>query len=215
MRSLALARKPHGALDVDLCPACRGLWFDSFESLQLTPEATLVLLREAAALVGDRPPARTGPLACPRCRRTLAGTQDVQRTTRFTYWRCPQGHGRFTPFVQFLREKDYLRPLTGAEIAQVRAHIGTVRCSGCGASIDLGRESNCSYCGARVEILDPDAIRRAVAMATTAVHPRPSPMAAIDALLAAQRVRPRPGFASGTDLVWGGLAHLLDGLDAA
>jgi len=214
MQVLELGRKPHGALVVDLCPACRGLWFDSFESLQLTPEATLMLLREAAKPAGERPSARTEPLACPRCHRALAATQDVQRTTRFTYWRCSQGHGRFTPFTQFMREKDYLRPLTGAEIAQVRAHIGTVRCSGCGASVDLGREGRCRYCGAHVEILDPDAVRRAIATARAAVRQQPSPAAAIDALLAAQRAHPQRGLESDADLVFGGLAALVGGLDA-
>ncbi|MDH4182032.1 MAG: zf-TFIIB domain-containing protein [Betaproteobacteria bacterium] len=213
MRALALGRKPHGEAVVDLCPACRGLWFDAHESLQLTPEATLALLREAAALADAQSPRHGGTPACPRCRRALAATQDVQRTTRFTYWRCPRGHGRFTPFVQFMREKDFVRPLAPAEIAQVRAQIGTVRCSGCGASVDLGREPACSYCGARIEALDPEAIRRAIAAPPSTRTP-PSPEAAIDALLAAQRTKARRPFESGADLVFGGLDFLLGGLTA-
>lgn len=214
MRALPLGRKPHGKAVVDLCPACRGLWFDAHESLQLAPEATLALLREAAALAGAQGPSTGAPLACPRCRRGLVATQDVQRTTRFSYWRCPQGHGRFTPLVQFMREKDFVRPLTHAEIAQVHAQIGTVRCSGCGASVDLGREPACRYCGARVEALDPDAIRRALAVASTPRAPFRAE-AVMDALLAAQRAAPRSGFESGADLVFGGLGVLLDGFDTS
>lgn len=210
MRSLALGRKPHGEAMVDLCPACRGLWFDAHESLQLTPEATYALLREAAALPGAQTSRRDGPLACPRCRRSLAATQDVQRTTRFTYWRCPRGHGRFTPLVQFMREKDYVRPLSSAEIALVRAQIGTVRCSGCGASVDLGRMPACSYCGARVEALDPEAIRRAIAAPPPARSTAPA-ATTVDALLAAQHAAARPAHPMGADLVFGGLALLLDG----
>jgi hypothetical protein len=141
----------------------------------------------------------------------------LQRTTRFSYWRCPKGHGRFTPFVQFMREKDYLRPLTPAEVAQVRAQIGTVRCSGCGASVDLGREPACGYCGASVVALDAEAIRRAIT-ASGPSHVAASAAraeAAMDALLAAQRASPRPGFESGADLVFGGLSGLLDALEAS
>jgi hypothetical protein len=209
MRALVLGRKPHGEAVVDLCPACRGLWFDAHESLQLAPEATLALLREAAALAGAQASRRDGPLACPRCRRSLAATQDVQRTTRFSYWRCPRGHGRFTPLVQFMREKDYVRPLSPAEIAQVRAHIGTVRCSGCGASVDLGRTPACNYCGARVEALDPEAIRQAIA-APPPARPTAQAETALDRLLAAQEPAARPAHQAGADLVFGGLALLLD-----
>jgi hypothetical protein len=213
MRALDLGRKPHGQVTVDLCGRCRGLWFDAFESVQLTPEATLALLREVAA-VGDAPApaARPAKPACPRCRRVLAPTQDVQRTTRFTYWRCAAGHGRFTPFVQFLREKDYVRPLDADEIARLRAHVGTVRCSGCGAPVDLGRDAACRYCGARVEVLDPDAVRRAIA-APRSERPVPSPPAvhAIDAWLGVPSL-PARGAAGTTDLVVGGLAALVAAL---
>jgi hypothetical protein len=35
---------------------------------------------------------------------------------RFSYWRCPDEHGRLTPFFQFLREKQFVRSLTPAEL---------------------------------------------------------------------------------------------------
>ncbi|HEX4884292.1 MAG TPA: zf-TFIIB domain-containing protein [Casimicrobiaceae bacterium] len=212
MRSLDLERKPHGRVTVDVCPACRGLWFDAHESLQLTPEATLALLREIAAIgTGPAPAQRSGSLACPRCRHGLAATHDLQRTTRFTYWRCTRGHGRFTPFVQFMREKDYLRPLTPEEIAHVRAQIGTVRCSGCGAPVDLGRDAACRYCGARIEALDPEAVRRAIGQPPAPLPaPAVSAEAAIDAWLAlTRRERERAGHA---DLVVGGLTGFLGAL---
>jgi hypothetical protein len=213
MRALDLGRRPHGRVTVDLCPACRGLWFDAHESLQLAPEATLALLQEVVIGAGPAPAPRPGPLACPRCRHGLAATQDVQRTTRFTYWRCTRGHGRFTPFVQFMREKDYLRPLTTEEIAHVRAQIGTVRCSGCGAPVDLGRDAACRYCGARIEALDPEAVRRAIRLPPGAgARPEPavSAEAAIDGWLAAMRRDRAPAWTA--DLVVGGLAGFLGAL---
>jgi hypothetical protein len=79
-------------------------------------------------------------------------------STRFSYWRCTKGHGRFTPFVQFLREKDFIRPLRPAELERLKAHIRTIRCSGCGAPVDLARDMVCSFCRAPIEALDPAAV---------------------------------------------------------
>jgi len=33
-------------------------------------------------------------MTCPRCDTPLAETQDLQHTTRFSYYRCVRGHGR-------------------------------------------------------------------------------------------------------------------------
>ena len=41
MQTLRLARKPHGDVDVDFCVDCQMLWFDAYESVQLTPGSTL------------------------------------------------------------------------------------------------------------------------------------------------------------------------------
>jgi len=113
------------------------------------------------------------------------------------------------PTYVVMSEKDYVRPLSPAEIAQVRAQIGTVRCNGCGASVDLGRMPACSYCGARVEALDPEAIRRAIA-APPPARPAAQADTALDRLLAAQHAAARPAHPAGADLVFGGLAFLLD-----
>lgn len=158
MRVVRLARKLDGELTVDLCADCQALWFDAFESAQLTPGATLELFE---AVRTARPSARrTLParLACPRCTLPLSLTHDLQHTTHFLYYRCASGHGRFTPFVQFLREKDFVRPLTPPERARLLATIRTVSCSSCGAPVDLEKDAACRYCRAPISILDPDAI---------------------------------------------------------
>lgn len=168
MQPMRLARKPLGEETVDLCVPCQGLWFDAFESVQLTPGATLTLfdaLRQSPPGGGHALPAR---LACPRCTGTLEITHDLQRTTRFTYYRCPYGHGRFTPFVQFLREKDFVRPLAPAELARLRETIRVVQCSSCGAPVDLEKDAACPYCRAPIAILDPDAIAATVHALQTA-----------------------------------------------
>jgi hypothetical protein len=167
MTALVLPRKLLGEVTIDLCGGCQVLWFDSHESLQLTPGATLQLF----AAIHEARPAERRPLpermACPRCRFPLARTQDLQRTTRFTYYRCEAGHGRLTPFFQFLREKDFVRPLPPAELDRLKAHVRIVRCSSCGAPIDLERQTACSYCRAPIAILDPDAVRRTIAALQT------------------------------------------------
>jgi Transcription factor zinc-finger len=158
MRAVTFDTTPHGRTDIDLCDDCHALWFDAFESVRLTPAATLGLFREVHGAAAPARRAIPMSLACPRCRGTLAPTQDLQRSTRFTYWRCPKGHGRFTPFVQFLREKDFVRPLSAAEIEKLKVHIRSVRCSGCGAAVDLARDMACRYCRAPIEALDPNAV---------------------------------------------------------
>ena len=90
-------------------------------------------------------------------------TRDVRHTTRFTYYRCRYGHGRFTPYVQFLREKHFIRPLADAEIEKLRATVSTVRCASCGGPVVLERAAVCPYCGSPVMLLDPEAVKKALA----------------------------------------------------
>jgi hypothetical protein len=227
MRALALARSHGGASThartassgdtvVDLCEGCRALWFDAFESVTLTPDAIRALFREVSRICGT--PARPLPasLRCPRCRSTLSATQDLRHSTRFTYWRCPKSHGRFTPFVQFLREKDLVRPLTRAELSRLKSHIAQVRCTGCGAPVDLAREMVCGFCRAPLEVLDPDAVAKALAALDRAQAARGK--VDVDALAAAiiQGHRSPQGVMHGsqaTDLVGAGMALVLSVFD--
>jgi DNA-directed RNA polymerase subunit RPC12/RpoP len=139
---------------VDLCGPCQAIWFDSRENLQLTPGATLSLFR----LIGEhiaKPGVAEGDVAkCPRCKSQLRRTQDMQRATRFEYFRCPHDHGRLTTFFDFLKEKDFVRPLTPQQIAELRKNIQMVNCSNCGAPIDLAKTSDCTHCGSPLSMLD-------------------------------------------------------------
>src|SRR5262245_30884319 len=128
---------------IDLCFGCQAFWFDAHESLSLTPASTLTLFR----VIGERAakPQPPGPdlAKCPRCRGRLRRTHDMQRATRFEYLRCPNGHGRLTTFFDFLREKDFIRPLTPTQIEELRANLQTIHCSSCGATVDLARGAAC------------------------------------------------------------------------
>jgi len=225
MNRLQFERKPLGSLDVDLCVGCQLLWFDAHESLQLTPGSTLRLFE---AMHVDTPGPRhplPDSLACPRCRFPLARTQDLQRRTRFSYYRCEAGHGRLTPFVQFLREKDFLRPLPADELERLKAQIRTIRCSSCGAPIDLATNTVCGYCRAPIVVLDPDAVRKTVQELEKqeAARTTVDVVALVDGLLEAQRRQNEferhfpaesPAAGIGIDLVelgLGALAGLLRG----
>ena len=149
-------------VSLDVCHACGAFWFDVDESLALTPGAILKLFVVIAERHEDRRPPGGSP-TCPRCRRGLALTSDMQRNVRFGYWRCPDDHGRFITFAEFLREKNFVRPLSGPELAQLRASVKMIRCSSCGAPIDLERTSTCGYCRAPVSILDAKQVETVVA----------------------------------------------------
>jgi hypothetical protein len=154
MTSHTVAGQLGRSVTVDLCDPCQAIWFDPRESLQLTPGATLMLFR----LIGEhvaKPHALASDTAkCPRCQSRLRRTQDMQRSTRFEYLRCPHDHGRLTTFFDFLKEKDFIRPLTPAQITELRQNVQAVNCSNCGASIDLANRSDCAHCGSALSMLD-------------------------------------------------------------
>ena len=82
------------------------------------------------------------PLRCPRCNEQLIQSQDRVKSGLFNYQRCGQ-HGRFITFAQFMIEKGFVRQLSGAEIREISVRIAVVRCTGCGAPVDIRKQSAC------------------------------------------------------------------------
>jgi Zn-finger nucleic acid-binding protein/predicted transcriptional regulator len=193
MRRQGFARKPVGAVDLDLCLDCQAIWFDAFESAQLTPASVIELFRLIDAQRDRSPHPLATIMRCVACRGRLVLTHDIERTNRIVYYRCPEGHGRFTTFLQFLREKNFVRSLTPVEIERLKATVAQVRCSGCGAPVDIARDADCPYCHAPISILDADAVRRT--LDELGEQERRShqvdPAAAIDAVLEGRRVERR------------------------
>ena len=148
---------------LDLCLDCQFFWFDHGESLQLSPASTLRLFR----LIGEHGAMKRGPssneLRCPRCDAALGLARDRQRNTPFQYWRCPRRHGRLTTFFDFLREKDFIRPLSPTQLEELRRNVQTVNCSNCGAPVDLARGSACGHCGSPLSMLDVRQTERLIA----------------------------------------------------
>lgn len=218
MQPLSLDRQMQGALTVDLCGHCQGLWFDAYESTALSAAGTLQLFRavHAADAAARAPlPAR---LRCPRCDTFLDPTQDLLKATRFTYFRCRHGHGRFTPFVQFLREKQFVRPISPADLERLKKLVRVVRCSSCAAPVDLERQAACGYCRAPIAILDPEAVASALRELDAAAAKRAavaSPEAAAAGVMEAARFeramraeQTRHPEVAGIDLIGIGLAVL-------
>jgi hypothetical protein len=156
---------------IDMCLPCQVFWFDSRESLRLSPAAVLTLFRAIGEhALEARAPGANHPV-CPRCHAHLVATHDRQRNTPFQYLRCPNDHGRLISFVEFLREKDFIRPLSVQQIAGLRASVQTVNCSTCGAAIDLATGSACSHCGSSLSMLDLQHAGTLVTALREADHP--------------------------------------------
>jgi hypothetical protein len=162
MTHLALEGRLGATVEIDLCPVCRAIWFDHFQELHLTPGATLTVFGVISKPAGRPTTPFPTALHCPRCKARLLLTHDRQRSTPFQYWRCDSGHGRLITFVDFLREKDFVRPLTPQQLEELRQNIQTINCSNCGAAINLGTDSVCAHCGAAVSMLDLQHMARTV-----------------------------------------------------
>jgi Zn-finger nucleic acid-binding protein len=174
-------------LALDICHACSALWFDDKESLQLTPGSVLRLFRIIHEKRGDRRNPLPESLGCPRCRARLASVIDMQRSTRFTYARCPRGHGRFITFFEFLREKNFIRPLDARQLKELRKQLSTINCSNCGAPVELSTGSACQFCRSPLSIWDVKQIEATVRELQKAEATRKE----VDPLLAMKLLRDR------------------------
>ncbi|MDD5029599.1 MAG: zf-TFIIB domain-containing protein [Rhodoferax sp.] len=182
-----------GTVQIDLCFACRGLWFDPLENLKLSPAAVLALFRQLHAHRDDAAQALPGKLTCPRCNGGLVQGFDLVKSGRYITHRCPQRHGRFSTFASFMIEKGFVRQLTAVEIESMAQRLGVISCSNCGAPVDLRQSHVCPHCRTALSLLDPQAVERALqGLSQTATQPvgMNAPDLA-DALMAIERDRAR------------------------
>jgi hypothetical protein len=170
-------------IEISACAPCNLFWFDKSESVRLTPKSVL----EVFQFVGRSGRARnplSAHFSCPVCATELALTHDLQRTTRFTYWRCRNDHGQLITFHHFLREKNFIRAPSPAELAKLRATVRQVACSQCGAPIDLAEATACTHCGAPVALIDPEGVAKALReLAAATSSPAPADPEAMRARL--------------------------------
>lgn len=159
-------------VDVDVCHGCRGLWFDTNESRQLSAAGTLELFREVHAQRHARRPQDKRGMSCPRCDAKLELAHDLARNNRFQYSRCPKEHGHFITFFHFLREKGIARSLTPRELTELRKLVDTLLCSDCGEPVRLANLTACVRCEAPLSLLDPDCVSTTVSDAQRAAGSR-------------------------------------------
>ncbi|SDM05388.1 Transcription factor zinc-finger [Oryzisolibacter propanilivorax] len=195
MEQHRLTASDGGALVLDACFACQGLWFDPWENTRLAPAAVLGLFEllhqrrhEQHRPVGQR-------LDCPRCSAALERGYDLAQSGRYVAWRCPQRHGRFSTFGAFMVEKGFVRHLSQLEVEALAQRVGTIACTACGGSVDLRRDAACPWCRSALSLLDPQAVERALQRfgdaARHAQQRGASPDALADALIALERQRAR------------------------
>ena len=154
MRTLRLAAHYGREMEVDDCPACRLIWFDTNESVALSREGLLqifVSIREAAN-AATHP--MTHRLNCPRCTTALQPTHNLTRYGKTIHLRCPAGHGHAVTHSRFLAEKGLLRPITESDLATPRAELISVACVNCGAALDAIKDCRCPFCQSPVVVLD-------------------------------------------------------------
>jgi hypothetical protein len=220
MASPSFERMYGRRLTIDVCHHCQCLWFDDQEFLQMTPGATLQLV---ASVAEDRSSARQPWVSaprCPRCSRALAETHDLQRNTRFTYHRCPEGHGRFITYYQFLRARNFVRPMSDDEVRELRTRIQQINCANCGAPVDVDRNAVCGHCRSPLAIIDPDQVRRTIAELQAAAEGKKGVDATLPVSLAMERLRAERAFAdspgstrrpAAVDLLFGDLSDPVAG----
>ena len=152
-------------VEIEVCHDCNAIWFDQWESSQLSPDGTVALFRLINERGGTSSTAASKfgeGLRCVTCGTGMKLVNDRVKNTRFAYQSCPKGHGRLTTFYNFLAEKQFVRELTQLERSKLAATVQQIKCSGCGASVNIGKTDACEYCRAPVSVFDRDAAKTAI-----------------------------------------------------
>lgn len=182
------------SLELDICFACQGLWFDRHENLKLAPQSVVELFRLLHEHRTDQHQPLAERMACPRCNTSLAKGFDVVRSGRYMIYRCARLHGRFSTFSSFMVEKGFVRHMTPIEVQDLAKRVGAVYCTSCGAPVDIRKDHACPYCRAAFSLLDPDAVRKALdgyARPHSPGAPVPATVDIADALITIERDRNR------------------------
>ena len=158
MAELTLESRLGIAITAEVCAPCQAFWFDQSKDFQLSSRSTLALMK----YIGEH---TSSPKPDFR--------QNIARSVRFTYWDCMNQHGHFIGFLEFLKEKNFIHPLSPREVQQLRESVHTVNCSSCGASIDLQNNSACPFCKSPITMLDLNEQRQMLEQLKQAAAPKP------------------------------------------
>jgi Transcription factor zinc-finger len=173
MTAMTLEGHLGAQVTIDVCATCQAFWFDRLESLQLSAGSTLKLMKFIGEHSSPGKPSLPAVLRCPRCAESLRLAHNMQRNMPFTYWRCGNDEGHFISFFEFLKEKNFIHPLSAEQIKELRQNVQFVNCSNCGASIDLASNSVCPFCHAPISMLDMKQPQRMLDQLKQAAEPKP------------------------------------------
>ena len=162
MEMVALDSHIGTPVEIDVCQPCHVIWFDNMESASLSPGSVIEMFKRIHAARDSGRNLLSMVVACPRCETTLKNSTDLAKGGRFSYSRCTNGHGRLISFMQFLREKNFIRSLQPHEIATLSVKIKQIRCSSCGGPINLEADKACTHCGSAISVLDEAAVEKAL-----------------------------------------------------
>lgn len=171
-----LAGRLGAQFTIDVCTPCQAFWFNRHEDLGLTPASTLQLMKYIGDNSASPKPTFADRLMCPSCGSALTLAHDMTRNVHFVYWQCPSQHGHFISFFDFLKEKNFIRPLSPLEIQHLRETVHVVHCSNCGASVNLQTSSACPYCHSPISILDLQEQQHMLAKLQEAAHAGAKPL---------------------------------------
>ena len=163
MERVTLASHMGTPVEIDVCWPCRVIWFDNLESASLSAGSVIELFKRIHMARDGNRNLLKNVTCCPICATTLKNTSDLGKSGRFTYARCENCHGRLISFVQFLREKNFIRSLQPHEISTLSVTVKQIRCSSCGGPINLESDKACTHCGAAISVLDEVAVEKALA----------------------------------------------------
>jgi hypothetical protein len=127
--------------------------------------------RAASRAIRTAPPAPRRPAPAPARPAALPALQRaaIARPGRRKAWRALQlpplpAETRPLHDLRPVHDRKGLRPpAQPAEIDELSAKVGTIRCMGCGAPVDIRKDHACGHCRAPIAILDPAAVEQALA----------------------------------------------------
>lgn len=154
MTRLALLGRDSRSVDLDMCRACRAIWFDALESVRLSGLGWTLLLRRLAALPSASTTA-SAPVVmrCSACKVALMPLRNVNRYGRFAAQQCPSCLGQLQSHSMLLANRGLFRPLLERERATLAAEGRPLECLHCGAGLEGGAD-HCSYCKSAALVID-------------------------------------------------------------
>lgn len=153
LQPLQLAGHYGRQVEIDLCEPCHLLWFDTVETARLAGPGLLALIGRMAAAhaLAHRPLSESPP--CPHCRQATRTVHNRSRWGLSLQLECPQGHGAWQSFAQFLGEKGLLRPMSLADRHRALQSPQGLCCVNCGGALTAG-DGPCPFCGSVPALVD-------------------------------------------------------------